>query len=155
MTWLLRALDRAVWWGLAAVTAAMSLAILVQVLCRLLFGTAIVWAEEFAVFLFAWMIFLGAAVAQGSDAHLSIDTLRSYVGPRLGRAMDAFRLALVAGCSLVAIWQGIALTLRTTRLLYPAMEISRAYLYLSVPVGFAIGLLYMAGDIRRRLTRGT
>ena len=59
-----RLLDRIVWWCLAGVMAAMSLAMLVQVLCRVLLGTAIIWAEEFAVLLFAWSIFLGAAYAQ-------------------------------------------------------------------------------------------
>ena len=57
-----RLLDRIVWWCLAGVMAAMSLAMLVQVLCRVLLGTAIIWAEEFAVLLFAWSIFLGAAL---------------------------------------------------------------------------------------------
>lgn len=147
---LLARLDRIVWWVLAALTAVMSLAMFVQVVCRLLLGTAIVWAEELAVLLFAWSIFLGAAYTQGTDSHLSIDTLRSMVPPPVGQVMDAFRLVLIAGCSLVAIWQGVNLARRTAPLLYPAMEISRSWLYVSVPICFTIGLLYMAADLRRR-----
>jgi TRAP-type C4-dicarboxylate transport system permease small subunit len=143
-----------VWAALAALTAVMSLAILIQVLCRVFLGTAIVWAEEFAVLLFAWMIFLGAAYGQRNDSHLSIDTLRNVLGRKARIAMDAFRLIVIAACSLVAIWQGVILTQRTLPLLYPAMEITRALLYVSVPVCFAIGLVYMAVDVRGRL-RGT
>jgi TRAP-type C4-dicarboxylate transport system permease small subunit len=68
--------------------------------------------------------------------------------------MDALRLIVIAACSLVAIRQGVILTQRTMPLLYPAMEITRALLYASVPVCFAIGLVYMAADVYGRL-RGT
>jgi len=144
-------LDRAVWVALATLTAVMSLAIFIQVACRVVLGTAIVWAEEFAVLLFAWMIFLGAAYGQRNDSHLSIDTLRNALGRHAQVVLDAFRLIVIAACSLLAIWQGVILARRTVPLLYPAMEISRALLYVSVPVCFTIGLIYMAVDVYGRL----
>jgi TRAP-type C4-dicarboxylate transport system permease small subunit len=150
---LLGILDRAVWVALATLTAVMSLAIFIQVLCRIFLGTAIVWAEEFAVLLFAWMIFLGSAYGQRDDSHLSIDTLRNMLRPRTQIALDAFRLIVIGTCSLIAIWQGVILSQRTVPLLYPAMEISRALLYVSVPVCFTIGLIYMAVDVYGRLRR--
>jgi TRAP-type C4-dicarboxylate transport system permease small subunit len=152
---ILELLDRAVWVVLAALTTVMSLAIFVQVLCRVFLGTAIVWAEEFAVLLFAWMIFLGSAYGQRNDSHLSIDTLRNILGRNAQIVLDVFRLVVIAACSLVAIWQGINLTGRTLPLLYPAMEITRAWLYASVPVCFTIGLIYMAVDVYGRLRGGS
>ena len=148
-----RLLDRIVWWCLAGVMAAMSLAMLVQVLCRVLLGTAIIWAEEFAVMLFAWSIFLGAAYAQKDDSHLSIDTLRLLAGPRLRLALTVLRVGIIAVCSAIAIWQGIDLTRRALPLMYPAMDITRSFLYASVPVGFALGLVYLAIDVSRRRRR--
>jgi len=148
-----RLLDRIVWWCLAGVMAVMSLAMLVQVLCRVLLGTAIIWAEEFAVLLFAWSIFLGAAYAQKDDSHLSIDTLRLLAGPRVRLALSVLRVSVIAACSAVAIWQGIDLTGRALPLMYPAMDISRSFLYASVPAGFALGLVYLAIDVRRRQRR--
>jgi TRAP-type transport system small permease protein len=152
MTAFLRALDRCVWWALAVINGIMSIAIFVQVMCRFVFGTAIVWAEEFAVLLFAWLIFVGAAYAQKSDSHLSIDTVRTMVGRKTAVAMDVFRLLLIVACSVVAIWEGIGLAIRVLPLLYPAMEITRAWLYAAVPVGFGMGLIYMAYDVYCRLT---
>jgi TRAP-type transport system small permease protein len=149
----LRFLDRVVWWCLAAVMATMSLAILVQVLCRVFFGAAIIWAEEFAVLLFAWSIFLGAAYAQKDDSHLSIDTLRLLAGRRVGIALVILRLTVITGCSLVAIWEGIGLARRALPLLYPAMEITRSFLYASVPVGFGLGLIYLVVNVSGRLRK--
>ncbi len=151
---IVRVLDWIVWWVLAVVTAVMSIAIFVQVLCRVFLGTAIVWAEEFAVLLFAWTIFLGAAYAQATDSHLSIDAFRNVVGKKAATFLDVFRLAVIATCSVVAIWQGVKLTLKALPLLYPAMEITRSFLYVSVPIGFAVGLIYMGVDIYSRWFSG-
>ena len=84
---------------------------------------------------------LGAAYVQRDDSHLSIDSLRRLAGPRLGRALDALRLGVIAACSLVVIWQGVALSLQTLPLEYPAMGVSRAWIYARAPVCFAIGLV--------------
>ena len=131
--------------------ATASLTMLVQVFCRYVLSAPIAWAEELTVLLFAWLIFLGSAFVQRSDSHLSIDSLRRIASPRVGVALDILRLATVALCSLVLIWQGYQLAMRTLPLLYPAMGVSRAWLYASVPVCFAIGLGFLAADVVERL----
>ena len=50
----------------------------------------------------------------------------------------------------LTVARSAALARRTLPLLYPAMEITRALLYVSVPICFSIGLIYMIADIRRR-----
>lgn len=145
----LRILDGAVDVALALGVAASSLAILVQVFFRYVLDAPIAWAEEFAVLVFAWVIFLGSARVQRTDSHISIDTLRRLAGPRAGRWLDALRLAALGFVGVVLIWQGAGLASRTVFLRYPAMEISRAWLYASVPVCFAIGLVYVLRSARR------
>jgi TRAP-type C4-dicarboxylate transport system permease small subunit len=149
----MRTLDRLVEFALAVGMAACSLAILAQVFLRYVLGAPISWAEEFAVLVFAWLIFLGAAYVQRDDSHLAIDMLRRAAGPRLALALDVLRLGLIAGCSLVIIWQGIALSLRTLPLEYPAMGVSRAWLYGAAPACFAVGLVYVIAALRARLRR--
>lgn len=146
----MRVLDRLVEQALAAGMAACSLVILAQVFMRYVLGAPISWAEEFAVLVFAWLIFLGAAYVQRDDSHLSIDSLRRLAGPRVAIALDALRLGVIAACSLVVIWQGVALSLQTLPLEYPAMGASRAWLYASAPVCFAIGLVYVFLRFRQR-----
>ena len=62
-------------------------------------------------------------------------------------------MIVIAVCSAVAIWQGIDLTGRALPLMYPAMDITRSFLYASVPAGFALGLVYLAIDVWRRQRR--
>jgi TRAP-type C4-dicarboxylate transport system permease small subunit len=137
--------------ALATLLAAASLAILVQVFLRYVLAAPLSWAEEFAVLVFAWIIFLGAALVQASDSHLSIDLLRHAAGPRFAAALDLFRLAVIFVCSAVLIWQGVALARQTLPLEYPAMGVSRAWLYGAVPACFAIGLAFVLRSFVSRL----
>ena len=117
------------------------LAILLQVFCRYVLNAPLTWPEELAVLTFGWMIFLGAALVQGSDSHIAIDTLRRRAGAQLGRTLDLVRQVAIGIAAVVLIWQGVALASRTVRLTYPAMGISRAFLYGAVPVCFALLLV--------------
>ena len=85
--------------------------------------------------LFAWVTFLGAYLATRSRSHITIDivliSLPKTVQLLLSRIVDLGVLLL----ALVFAYQGIALTIDTWGLEYPAMEISRGYLYLALPVG--------------------
>jgi TRAP-type C4-dicarboxylate transport system permease small subunit len=60
---------------------------------------------------------------------------------------------VVIGGSLVLIWQGVALSVRMLPLEYPAMGVSRSWLYASAPACFAIGLVYVFTGARERLRR--
>jgi TRAP-type C4-dicarboxylate transport system permease small subunit len=138
------AYDRALAVLVALAVAVTSLAILLQVFCRYVLDAPLPWPEELAVLTFGWMIFLGAALVQGSDSHISIDTLRRRAGPRTGRALDLVRHVAIGIAAVVLVWQGIGLASRTVRLIYPAMGISRAFLYGAVPVCFALLLVNLA-----------
>jgi TRAP-type transport system small permease protein len=137
--------------ALATLLAAAALAILGQVFMRYVLAAPVSWAEEFAVLAFAWIIFLGAALVQASDSHLSIDMLRQSAGARFAAVLDCTRLAVIFVCSTVLIWQGVALARQTMALEYPAMGVSRAWLYGAVPVCFAIGLAFVLRSLSQRI----
>ena len=150
----MRLLEGLVRAALATLLGAASLAILGQVFMRYVLAAPVSWAEEFAVLALAWIIFLGAALVQANDSHLSIDMLRRDAGACLAAALDIFRLAVILLCSAVLIWQGVALARQTLPLEYPAMGVSRAWLYGAVPVCFAIGLAFALRSLSQRIRAG-
>jgi len=135
------AFDRALALLLALAVALTSLAILLQVFCRYVLNAPLSWPEELAVLMFGWMIFLGAALVQAQDGHIAIDTLRRRAHGRTARLLDLVRHLAIGLVALVLVWQGVGLARRTLLLEYPAMGISRAFLYGAVPVCFALLLI--------------
>ena len=141
------AFDRALEALLAIIVALTALATLLQVFRRYVLNAPLSWPEEFAVLMFGWMILLGAALVQRSDGHISIDLLRRRVGARAAWHLDAVRWLVIGFASVVLIWQGIGLAERTVALKYPAMGISRAFLYGAVPVCFGLLLVNLVRSI--------
>jgi TRAP-type C4-dicarboxylate transport system permease small subunit len=68
-------------------------------------------------------------------SHIAIDTAVIFLPQNVRRFLswivDAGVLLLLA----IFVWQGFRLAITAWSLEYPAMEISRGYLYLSLPVG--------------------
>jgi TRAP-type transport system small permease protein len=138
-------LDRMVNWALATALGAMTTIVFVSIVFRYLLNRPLAWTEELASLLFAWVTFVGAFVGFRSHSHIAIDTLVVFLpaGVRraIGRMVDVTVLCVLG----LFVWQGVRLCLTTWSLEFPAMEISRGYLYLSLPVGATLMILAIAG----------
>ena len=128
-------IDRLVGWLLAACLGAMTCIVFVSVVFRYVLNSPLAWTEELASLLFAWLTFLGAYIGSRFRSHIAIDTLVIFLPPgvrlALAHLVDMGVLLLLG----VFAWQGIRLTITTWSLEFPAMEISRGYLYAALPVG--------------------
>ena len=138
--------------GLLAASLLVAVAcILVQVVCRYGFGRPIAWLDELAVLIFAWMIFLGAAVAQRTDSHVAMDTLVNALPERARLVLYVLRCAGMA-CVLVLLFaKGIELTSRMASVDYPATAISRGFLYAALPATIPLFLVYLLRSALRAL----
>jgi TRAP-type C4-dicarboxylate transport system permease small subunit len=139
-----RWVDRLIGWGLALCMGVMTCIVFISVLFRYVLNSPLTWTEELASLLFAWVTFVGAYVGFRSRSHISIDTLVVFLSPAVrqwvARFVDVCVLLLLG----LFLWEGVSLTMTTWSLAFPAMEISRGYLYLAIPVGavlMAFGML--------------
>lgn len=144
-----RILDGAL--GLTVLVAALT--IFAQVVLRYLFDNPIAWADEFAVLVFAWTVFIGAAVAQRDDSHLSMDGLVRLLPVRAGLVLYLVRVGAMAVVLAVLFVQGVVLAERFSGLNYPAMGISRGFLYWALPVCVPLIAYYLARCLVRALRR--
>lgn len=136
-------IDRLVCWGLAACLGAMTCIVFVSVAFRYVLNSPLTWSEELASLLFAWLTFIGAYVGFRSRSHISIDTLMIFLPPVGRRRVACFVDVCVLLLLALFVWQGMKLAITTWSLEFPAMEISRGYLYISLPIGavlMAVGL---------------
>lgn len=119
--------------------------IFTQVVFRYLLNHPISWVDEFAVLIFAWMIFLGTAIAQKNDEHISIDILTRLLPRKIQTGLSIFTKILILLVLNFLFIEGIRLTMKTAGLKYPAMEISRGFLYVTIPVMMPLMGVYLIG----------
>ena len=51
----------------------------IQVFCRYILNAALPWAGELTIFLFIWVIFLGAAITLSKGLHIGVDIFTSIL----------------------------------------------------------------------------
>jgi len=137
-------LDRLVSGVLALILGGMTVLVFASVVLRYVLNSPVTWSEELASLLFAWLTFVGAYVGFRSRSHIAIDTLVVFLPETLRQGIARVVDVIVLGVLGLFVWQGAGLCLTTWGLEFPAMEISRGYLYLSLPVGATLMIVAIA-----------
>ncbi|ATG43861.1 MULTISPECIES: TRAP transporter small permease [Phaeobacter] len=82
---------------IALLLGLMTLITFANVVARFVFNSNILWALELTVFLFAWLVLLGASYAVKVHAHLGVDAILNMVSPGARRVIGLISV----GCCLV------------------------------------------------------
>ena len=89
---------------IAVLLGLMTLVTFANVVARYVFNSNILWALETTVFLFAWLVLIGASYCVKTRAHLGVDVLLHMVGPGLRRVLAGLAVtASLAFCALLMV----------------------------------------------------
>jgi C4-dicarboxylate transporter DctQ subunit len=92
---------------LAILMGTMTVITFANVIARYVFNSNILWALEATVYLFAWMVLLGASYCVKINAHLGVDVVANLVGPGARKVFALFAAAmclLFSGLLFVGTW---------------------------------------------------
>jgi len=80
--------------GIAVILGVMTLLTFANVVARYGFNSNIFYALELTVFLFAWLVLLGASYAVKKTLHLGVDAVVNIVSPKAKRLIALFVVAV-------------------------------------------------------------
>lgn len=113
-----RSVDRLsvlVLWSMAILVLPMALALFYEVVSRYWFNAPTLWAQDMAIFFFAYIGVLSGAGVMRENRHIRVDILYSGLRPRTQAALDActlllalFFLSAVAWMNWQDAWDAIA-----------------------------------------------
>lgn len=125
----------------------MLLLVFAQVVTRYVFSYTPYFGEELARYLFVWVVFLSLPLVARYGGHMCIETLTSRVkGPTLkflNIMADIFTIVFLA----IMVWCGIQMVMRTSYQTSPAMMIPMSWVYVVIPFGCAVMLLYTVANL--------
>jgi TRAP-type transport system small permease protein len=141
------ALDRSVCWVCIGLLAAIFVVMVLQVTCRYVLGSPLVWSEELARYLYIWVCFLGAPIALRRGNHIAITLFIDWLPSKAVRAIVVF-WHVVAFLFLVELAiQGAILTARSHTLIAITLPIPWSLIYVVVPISAILMLLETAEAI--------
>ncbi|ODT64944.1 MAG: hypothetical protein ABS75_33590 [Pelagibacterium sp. SCN 63-23] len=123
------------------------------VVMRYVFHAPLIFSFDLSTLLFAWLVFVGLAIADQDDAHMGLDLVANIGNAALKQGLIGIRLILVLALSIYLAWVGWQLYQRTGAQI-SSLRISAKWLYLSMPIGFGLLALSYVGRIIRLLAGG-
>ena len=135
------ALDRYVCWVCIALFSAIFVTMVLQVTCRYVLGSPLVWSEELARYLYIWACYLGAPVALRRGNHIAIRLFVDYLPPRAVRTIGVSTHILAFFFLLVLAIEGTVLTVLSHTLIAITIPIPWSLIYLAVPISAVLMML--------------
>lgn len=126
---------------------AMLLLVFAQVITRYIFNYTPYFGEELARYLFVWVVFLSLPLVARYGGHMAIETLTSRVRGAalkfLNIMADIFTIIFMG----IMVWCGIQMVMRTSYQTSPALMIPMSWVYVVIPFGCAVMLLYTLANL--------
>ena len=88
---------------IAVLLGLMTVITFANVIARFVFNSNILWALEATVFMFGWLVLLGASYAVKTQAHLGVDAIVNMMSKPVRRAMALFSVACCLAFSLLLL----------------------------------------------------
>ena len=88
---------------IAVILGLMTLVTFANVVARYVFNSNILWALETTVFLFAWLVLVGAAYCVKTHAHLGVDVVLNLVSPPVRRVLGLISVACCLAFSILLL----------------------------------------------------
>lgn len=147
--------ETAIKWIVVVLLAVLCANVFVQVILRYIFLYSSRWTLEFSRYLMIWAVLLVAGPALKHGFLVGVDTLVERLRPR-PRLWVACLLRVVMGVlSATIILQSLKLMQSQWEMqqMSPALEIPIVFMYLAIPVGFALFVFYLVVLTHRDLLR--
>ena len=116
---------------------------LIQVFFRYVLNDSLAWPEEMARWAFVWLVFVGAAMVSRRSGHIVIDLVPRALSERVLAYHAVIVRVVVSAVDAMLLVQGWDLVMRSSYV-SPALEWHYTYLYLAIPTGAALSLLFSA-----------
>ena len=135
------ALDRYVCWVCVGLLAAIFVTMVLQVTCRYVLGSPLVWSEELARYLYVWVCFLGAPVALRRGNHIAITLFVDWLPSRIVRPISVFWHVIAFLFLIQLAIQGAILAVRSHTLIAITIPVPWSLIYLVVPISAVLMML--------------
>lgn len=116
--------------------------IFLGVFSRYVLGNTFIWYDEVARACFVWLVFLGAAVGVRQAAHFRFHLVLDRVPAPARQAAEVFGFGALILFATLLIQKGWTLVELGHFQRTPVMGMPRSWIYLAVPVGGALMILY-------------
>lgn len=121
----------------------------VNIFVRYALNSPLFWSGEFTNLMLIWLSFLGIAVAAAERRHMVMDLLGKRLPLPAARGLEIVISVVVVLICCYVVYSGVRLTVFNRVLYSEELQISYAYFYGAVPLGFFCYLVFELDHLKR------
>jgi TRAP-type C4-dicarboxylate transport system permease small subunit len=149
---LVERLERIQVWLTFGFVSTITVCVSVQVFVRYVLQKPLfLWSEELARYILIWMVFLGIGVGVKNDGHFAMDVVPPLLGRRWGAILRLFNDLCMGLILVLLVLAGMRFSWFGMFQNSPNMEILMAWIFISIPIGGILSLIYLTERIQQRL----
>jgi TRAP-type C4-dicarboxylate transport system permease small subunit len=122
---------------------AMVVLVSMQVILRYIFGTGIIWAEEFVRYAYVWLIFFGSVIAIRQNAHIGLDLVTEKLPFKPRRVIYCLGDVLIMFFLLIQTIYGLDIIIKTKGMLSSTLRMPMSWVYYVFPLSGILMLIEM------------
>ncbi|MBS9717077.1 TRAP transporter small permease [Pseudohalocynthiibacter aestuariivivens] len=141
-------------WALLVFYTLLVATMAIEVLRRELFSYSSIWGEEIVRYSFIYLAWIGAASAVKERAHIRIDVLFHYVGPRMKALLYIFGdlvMLVIAVLALYWSFETVGVSWKYGSVT-DGLRISKVWFLMAVPIGFGLVVFRLLQSLLRDVT---
>lgn len=149
---ILRSIDNnAERWLLLTFYVMLVITMAIEVIRRELFAYSSIWGEEIVRYSFIYLAWIGAAAAVKERAHIRIDVVMHYLGPRTKALMYIFGDLVMFVVAIIALYWSYETVHVSAKFgsVSHGLRISMVWFLMAVPLGFALMIWRLLQSLRR------
>jgi len=138
-------------WALLVFYSMLVVTMAIEVVRREVFAFSSIWGEEVVRYAFIYLAWIGAASAVRERAHIRIDVLFHYIGPRVKALLYIFGdLVMLAVACVAVYWSAEAVgTSWKFGSVSHGLRVSMVWFLLAVPIGFSLMIFRLLQSLVR------
>ncbi len=140
-------------WALLCFYTMLVATMAVEVIRREVFAYSSIWGEEIVRYAFIYLVWIGAAAAVRERAHIRIDVLFAYLGPRLKALFYIFGDLVMLCIAVIAVYwsfETLAVSWRFGSVSH-GLRVSMVWFLAAVPLGFSLMVFRLIQSLLRDL----
>ncbi|GAA6207083.1 TRAP transporter small permease [Cognatishimia sp. WU-CL00825] len=123
----------------------------IEVLRREIFSYSSIWGEEIVRYSFIYLAWIGASAAVKERAHIRIDVVLHYLGPKLKALVYIFGDLVMFGVAIVALYWSFETVLVSAKFgsVTDGLRVSKVWFLSAVPIGFGLMMFRLIQSLLR------
>ena len=138
-------------WALLVFYTMLVATMAVEVIRREVFAYSSIWGEEVVRYAFIYLAWIGAAAAVRERAHIRIDVLFNFVGPRVKAVLYIFGDLVMMAIAVLAVWwsfETVAVSWKFGSVSH-GLRVSMVWFLVAVPIGFSLMIFRLIQSLVR------